>query len=108
MANEEINISFVDSEKFVTIGERIMFTAQDFVDAALTFLLSSTEVQTSAEAVQNARRPSPAGAAQRYGTSREPDWSGWYRVPNGGRLLRPPTLQRATAGYAIFPEVLGA
>lgn len=57
-SGESVTAAFVDWEKSVALGQRIEFTPEEYVDAALTFLLFGMEVQTSSEAIQNARMPS--------------------------------------------------
>jgi hypothetical protein len=62
-ADEAVNVSFVNREKQVLIGERVAFDTEEFVDAALTFLLFAMEIRASVVAVQNARRPQQADAS---------------------------------------------
>lgn len=61
-ADEAVHISFEDSEKVVPLGKHIAFTTEEFLDAGLTFLLFCLELQESAVALQNARRPTPPEA----------------------------------------------
>lgn len=68
-AGDLLKPEIVDTERTIPVGERIIITANEYVEMALTFLFFGMQLQASAEAVQNRRKPAvtvdsePGGSA---------------------------------------------
>jgi len=57
-AGETIKTEILDVERTIPLGERLTISSQEYVEMALTFLFFGMQLQVSAEAVQNRRKPS--------------------------------------------------
>jgi hypothetical protein len=56
-AGETVSVTFVDTEKRVSLGEKVVFSAPEYVDICLTFMFFANQLAASIKELQDRRRP---------------------------------------------------